>query len=288
MQKIAITSFVDNAIYFADETNQMTLSGKELDDRFKFILFVHPEIVSKIKRRDNVIIYPYLCPNDTYYEAYKYAKSLEFVKSNEDILSEYDYIIKTDTDVFFTKNLNDYVFDEKICFNYGKYSGTNRCIEETYSLANLFGFNDYKRMFQVGATLFGTSKNIIEIMNRSDLLSKQVFYYLCEDGNYEATIPKTWGKSLYAGTSTMIATEIVVSSMFNKSDIKILENIDANCFSDKSLEGIYHIHQWHGHGLYSKFEARSGLYDNLKALGSDSISDYCLNIFLENKKENYV
>jgi hypothetical protein len=285
IQKVAITSFVDNQLFFADETNQMTLSGKDLDKKFTFVIFAHPEIFNKIKKRHNVLVYKYLPPEDKYYEDYKYAKSLEFLESNKNILNQYTHLIKTDTDVFFTNNLNSHTFDDQIYFAEGKYSTTDKCIEETYELAKIFNYEKYQRLFQISSTLFGPTDDIIEIMNESDALCKKIFYHLCSDSNYGKTISEVWGKSLYAGTSTLIATEIVICSNFSKDRLSLINSIDANCFSTEDITGIYHIHQWHGDKLYSKFKARDGEYNNLIALNDNTISDYCLDIYLKNKKE---
>ena len=285
VKKIGITALVGEYDHFVDEANQMTLSGQGLDNRFTFVLFVEPKVVHKIKKRKNVIIYEYAAPKDEYYESYKFAKSLEFIKSNESILSEYTHLIKTDTDVFLTKYLNDHIFDNKIYFGKGAYSGTDQCIEQTYELAKRFNYGEYKRMFEINSTLLGPTEDIINIMNRSDLLCKDIFYYLCPDANYGAMVADTWTKSLYAGTSTLIATEIVMCSIFDKDKLSITDKIDANCFSHEKIEGIYHVHQWHGEGVYSKFKALDGEYDELNFLDNETISGYCLNIFLKNKKE---
>jgi hypothetical protein len=37
--------------------------------------------------------------------------------------------------------------------------------------------------------------------------------------------------------------------------------------------------------MYSKFNARDGHYDNMNYGDADTISGYCLNMFLENKRE---
>jgi hypothetical protein len=285
MTKIAITAFVDRGGNFVDEVNQMTLSGSDLDGRFTFVIFAEPEICGGIKKRDNVLVYEYESPKDTYYETYRYAKSLEFLKSNEHILKDYDYLIKTDTDVFVTENLNNYVFNDKISFRPGFYSLTERCVEQTYELADIFNYSTYKKMFNAGATLIGPSLDIINIMKLSNSLSRDIFYYLCPDGKYGDTIDDTWLKSLYSGTSTLIATEIVISSLFDKEKFITTDYIDANCFSTDSLDGIFHIHQWHGEGMYSKFDARDGHYDNMNYADPNTISGYCLNMFLENKRE---
>jgi len=285
LQKVAITAFVDQGSNFVDETNQMTLSGKELSDKFEFVIFSHPEVTNKIKKRHNVKIYSYLPSTDEYYESYRFAKSLEFVKSNEKILMNYSHIIKTDSDVFFTKYLNEHMFTNSILFNKGYYSVTEKCADQTYELANMFGYSNYKRNFQPSSTLLGPAKNIINLMNLSDILCKKIFFYLCPDGDYQKQIADTWGKSLYSGTSTMIASEIVLSSIFSPDTLEHSEKFDANCFSQEHVSSIYHIHQWHGSGIFSKFEASAGVYDKLTALNNNTISDYCLSVFLENKNE---
>lgn len=286
--EVAITAFIDKGRFFVDEVNQMTLSGKDLDSRFVFVIFAEPEIVGKIKKRDNVLIYEYESPKNSYYEKYRFAKSLEFLKSNEHILGQYKYLIKTDSDVFLTKNLNSHTFNEKILFNKGYYSETEKCVQQTYNLAKMFGYENYKRNFQPHSTFIGPAKDIIDLMNLSDILCKEIFYYLCPDGNYGETIEETWTKSLYAGTSTMIATEIVISSIFSEDRLQYSDKIDSDCFSDDSLEGILHIHQWHGERVYSKYRAREGFYDYIDYANPDTISGYCLSMFLENKKEKNV
>ena len=285
MQKIAITSFVDNDSNFLEETNQMTLSGKYLDERFEFVIFSHPEMSSKIKKRNNVKIYNHLPPENQYYESYKFAKSLEFLKPNEKILMNYSHIIKTDTDVFFTKNLNNHIFTNNILFNKGYYSINKKCADQTYELANMFGYKNYKRNFQPSSTFLGPTKDIIKLIDLSNILCKKIFFYLCPDSDYQKQIADTWGKSLYSGTSTMIASEIVLSSIFNPNILEYSKKLDSNCFSEDSVFDTYHIHQWHGNGVFSKFEARAGDYNKLTALNNNTISDYCLSVFLENKNE---
>jgi hypothetical protein len=285
MEKVAIVALVGEYDHFVNEANQFTLSGQGLDNKFTFVLFVEPEVIHKIKKRPNVLIYEYSAPKDKYYESYKFAKSLEFIKSNEYILKEYTHLIKTDTDVFVTKYLNNHIFDNKIYFGSGGYSDTDRCVEQTYKLAKIFNYEKYERMFPINSTLLGPTDDIIKIMEESDILCKKIFYHLCPDSDYGKTISEVWGKSLYAGTSTLIATEIVICSTFSKKKLSLTHKIDANCFSEESLKGIYHIHQWHGDEIYSKFKARDGVYDNLNILNNGTISGYCLDIFLKNKQE---
>lgn len=282
MEKIAITALVGEFDYFVDEANQMTLSGEGLDKRFTFVLFVEPEVVNKIKIRKNVIVYPYKSPGG-YYDEYRFAKSLEFVTANENILKEYTHIIKTDTDVFFSNHLNDHLFDEKLYFGRGHYKYSHA---RMYEVANALGYSSYSDIVEPNSTVLGTSKDVIDLMKATDSLCKDVFYYLCPDGQW-GKLHYLWGKDLYAGTSTLIAQEIAAVSLYSKDNIVITNKIDGYSTSSEDISSVYHLHQWHTDNLYSKFKARDGSYDNLKPLNDGTISDYCLDIFLKNKGEDY-
>lgn len=279
--KIAITALVGEKNYFVDEANQMILSGQTLNDNFTFVLFAEPESFSKIKRAPNVLVYEYKSPEDDYYNKYRFAKSLIFVKENEKILKEYDYIVKTDTDVFFTPSLNDHIFDDKIYFGYGHHKSS---VDEMFYLANKYGYSNYKNIISPNSTIISTSKDMISIMEESDILCKKIFYDLSPDGDYWKTADK-WGKELYAGTSTLIATEIVLASNYEESKLIFTDKIDADCTSNDNFLNVYHIHQWHTDDIYSKFKARDGAYDLMDYATDQSIASYGLNIFLKNKKE---
>jgi hypothetical protein len=281
MKKIAITALVGEFDHFADEANQMTLSGKDLDDKFHFVLFVEPESVNKIKIRKNVSVYEYKSPQDDYYNKNRFAKSLVFVNENKKILENYDYIIKTDTDVFFTPHMNSHIFDDKIYFGFGHHKWSH---EQMFEVAHAFGYYDYKDVISPNSTLIGTSKDIIEIMKESDDLCKKVFYYLCPDGEFQNQIDH-WGKQLYAGTSTLIATEIVLASKYTIDKFVMTNKIDGDSTSKENYNNVYHMHQWHTDNIFSKFKARNGEYDSIEYREDSSCSSYCLNIFLQNKKE---
>jgi len=282
MAKVAITALVGELDHFVDEANQMTLSGADLDDKFTFVLFVEPEVVHRVKKRHNVVIYPYKSKDDFYYSNYKYAKSLEFVESNQNILCKYDYIIKTDTDVFFTKHLNTHQFDDKMYFGKGYFK--QWAIEEMYCLAENFKFKNYASKFEPNSTVMGPSKKVIDFMIVTDKTCKSVFNFLCPNGNWQSQ-HSNWGVSLYAGTSTLIAQDLILLEMFSEKEIVITDKLDASCTSGDTVDSIYQITQWHTRDLYSKFDAREGKYSSLNYATDSSVPSYCLNIHLKNKRE---
>lgn len=283
MTKVAITALVGEFDHFVDEANQMTLSGSELDSRFTFVLFVEPEVVHRIKKRHNVLIYPYKSKNDEYYNNYRYAKSLEFVESNEYILKQYDYIIKTDTDVFFSPHINCHDFDDKMYFGRGHFKSW--AVEQMYDLAKKLGFNNYQSLFEPNSTVMGPTDDVIRFMKVVDEVCKHVLYTLKPSGIWKEDF-HLWGKDLFSGTSTLIAQDLVLTEMFNPSNVVITNKMDADCTStSEPINSVYHVTQWHVDAVYSKFKAREGKYDNLEYREDNSISSYCLNIHLKNKRE---
>lgn len=274
--KIAITAYVDNQNHFVDECNLMTWSGRNLDSRFTFVLYAHPEIVDKIDIRHNVKVFPYYVPNDKYYNDYKFARSIVFPYDYPDPLTEYDYVLKTDTDIFIGPELTNLPFEKnKVFIGRGHYShGINMEFDMT-KIANDFGYPKYKRVQDMSSTIVCEKDLLIKLMTLADKLSKEMYYGLKEDGE--------WSKSIYRGQigsgngiCSMYSLEIVLSSMFDELDINITDKIDTPSDSNASVEGIYHIHCYHNDGVYSKFRARSGAYHNFEPEDASSISGYCL------------
>lgn len=282
MERVAITAYVDYPAYFIDEANQMTLSGSELDKRFTFVLFVHPDSAPFIKKRHNVKVITYKPRDDEYYQAYKYAKSFSFIEDNEHLLGYYDYILKTDTDVFFTNSLNNHVFKDEMYFGKGKYRYW--AVDQMYEVANALGYSNYEAVVEPGSTLFGPTEYVLSLVKSAAKITKEVFYYLCPDGDWGSQ-HHLWGKSLFSGTAGMIGQEIALVSCFNIKNVVISNKLDADSCSSEDVSSVYHIHQWHVDDIYSKFKAREGEYDNMEYRTDTSIASYCLNMFLKNKRE---
>lgn len=283
--RIAITSYVDLFYephyeqHYANEANAMTYSGSDLDERFEFVIFCHPAVSHLIQRRNNVRVIPYNLQVDDYYKSYPYAKSLKFINDCRGLLSTYDYIIKTDTDVFFTSTLNDFNFDETITTGKQTYIYPYRLNAELEKVANHFGYQPTISgdMF---STVIGPAKDIINIFGKADYLCRRIYSYFDDDG--------IWMETLFRGVSSMYATEIVISSEY-KDRINISDKFDAH--SDiidpndhRPWTYFHHIHQYHTDQMFSKFKARDGEYDNLPIPEVKDLPTYCLKNYLEAKR----
>jgi hypothetical protein len=274
MPKVAIAAYADNSDdnRFVREANLMVYSGRGLSKDFTFVLYVHPEAINKIVPRDNLILIPCELPDIQFLKDYPYAKSLAFL--DERVL-DYDYVIKTDTDVFFTDKLNSFVFDSKIYCGPGHYMHSKDMKILLQRYATKFGYPKYKHKQSMHSTLFGPAKDILNIMKKSYTLNEKLFYSMPSG---------EWGKTLYRFVSSMYATEIVLYDY----DVVITSGIDSGSDFQEPKDSVMHIHCFHSDKNYSKFEERRGKYLSIKKNRDDGLIDsYCLNIYIDlrNRKE---
>lgn len=282
--RIAITAYIENYEKFVEECNLMTFSGQGLDERFEFVLFVHPNMVQHVDTHSNVRVIPYTPPDTQYYRDYGFAKSLVFVydEQNVDVLREYDYIIKTDTDVIFTLKMNTFPFEQNnITVGLGHY--WHPTIEEDMTnIAIRFGYPNFKRITDMHSTIICPTEDIIDIMRRSDDLCREMYYGLEEDGEWGVSI---W-RGVVGGTSgvcSMYAAEIVITALYPHEQIVVTDLVDGGSDWSRDSSEFYHYHCYHHDNIYSKFEARRGRYLYAAYRPDDSSASYCLNVYLSRR-----
>ena len=283
--KIAITAYVDDHPdnKFIDECNLMTFSGRELDERFTFVIYAHPNTVKYIDRYKNIKVISYEVPKKKYYDDYRFAKSLVFAYDEPEHLYEYDYVCKTDTDVMVSPNMNNFPFKENIVYVGKGYYTFNKKMIRDYKIAAIrWGHPEYKRIDDMHSTVISSTKNVIDIMRMSDELCEKMYYGWHDDGE--------WGYSFFRGSvgnnngvCSMYATEIVISSMYKKENISITNKIDSGSDWETDYNEIYHYHCYHHDFIYSKFQSKFGAYLNLDYRDSNTSADYCLNVYLKRK-----
>jgi len=291
--KIAITAYVDNKDKFVDECNLMTYSGRGLDSRFTFVLYAHPDIVNKLDRHMNVKIIPYTAPDTQFYKDYQFAKSMVFHYDMPDPLLEYDYVCKTDTDVFLTPMMNHFPFEtNKIYVGLGHYSVNDNVAQPMKEAAIKFGYPEYKRISDMHSTIIGPTKDIIEIMRLSDKLEEEMYYGLEEDGEWASDTLFRGHVGTTTGVCSMYAMEIVVSSLY--PEVVVTTKLDAGSDWQIPWTDVYHMHQYHHDYVYSKFQAKWGAYIDAEYSQGITCADYALNTYIsklsyiKNKSEFFV
>jgi len=277
--KIAITAYVDNNLKFVDECNLMTYSGRGLDSRFTFVLYAHPQIIDKLDRHMNVEIIPYVVPDRQFYKDYGFARSMVFPYNLPDPLLKYDYICKTDTDVFITPMMNHFPFKtNKIYVGLGYYSISPGSVDALKNAAIKFGYPQYKRIADMHSTIIGPTTDILNIMRLSDELEETMYYGLEEDGGWGTDILWRGHIGGTSGVCSMYAMEIVLSSLY--PEVVVTTQIDSGSNWEKPWTDVYHMHQYHQDEIYSKFQAKWGAYINLRHADGLSCADYALNTYI--------
>ena len=294
--KIAIAAYVDSHHKYVDEANLMTFSGRGLDGRFTFILYADPEAVDKLDRHPNVKIIPYTPPDKAFYQDYKFAKSMVFPYHVPEPLLEYDYVCKTDTDVFFTPMFNNFPFTtNKLYVGIGNYSHTPGSVKALEEAAIRFGYPGYKRIADMHSTIVGPTQDIIKIMQLSDELEQEMYYGLDEPGEWGTDVLWRGYYGHNCGICSMYAMEIVLSSVYPQDRVVVTNKLDAACdLTEVPWTQKYHFHQYHHDVIYSKFQARYGAYLNAEYTDGISCADYCLNTYIsrlnyiKNKSDHFV
>lgn len=293
--KIAIAAYVDNKAKFVDEANLMTYSGRGLDGRFTFVLYAHPDIVDQLDKHMNVRIIPYTAPDKQFYKDYGFAKSMVFPYDMPEPLLEYDYVCKTDTDVFLTPIMNNFPFtDNKIYVGVGNYCHTPGAVEALKQAAIKFGYPEYKRIKDMHSTIIGPTKNIIDIMRLSDKLEEEMYYGLDSDGEWGTDVLWRGHIGGNSGVCSMYAMEIILSSLYNNENLVVTDLLDAASEDKRPWTEVYHMHQYHHDFIYSKFQAKWGSYLDAEYTPGITCAEYSLNTYIsklsyiKNKSEFFV
>lgn len=278
---------MDNKAKFVDEANLMTYSGRGLDGRFTFVLYAHPDIVDKLDRHMNVKIIPYTVPDRQFYKDYGFAKSMVFPYDMPDPLLEYDYICKTDTDVFITPMMNHFTFEtNKIYVGLGYYSTSKNSVNALKEAAIKFGYPEYERISDMHSTIIGPTAEVIKIMELSDKLEEKMYYGLDSDGEWGTDVLWRGHVGGNSGVCSMYAMEIVLSSVYNNENLVITDSLDATSEDKRPWTEVYHMHQYHHDFIYSKFQAKYGAYLDAEYTDGISCADYALNTYIS--KLNYM
>lgn len=284
--KIAVAAYVDGIEQnkFADECNLMTYSGQCLDDRFTFVIYAHPDVVHLLDTYDNVRVVPYSIGEDPYYSTYRFARSLKFVHDFSEPLDEFDMVIKTDTDTMLSPAMNNFPFShDKIHVGLGHYSVTPAAEQALKEAAIKFGYPSYSRVADMHSTIIAPRKDLIEAMELSDKLCREMYFGLEEPGEWGTERLWRGYHENNSGICSMYATEIVLSSDKYRERVVVSKQIDAGSDWWQSWRSVYHYHCYHHDFIYSKFQAKFGAYADLPLQTGSSSAAYCINKYIERR-----
>lgn len=211
-------------------------------------------------------------------------------------IKDYEFLLKTDCDVFLTHNLRGY---KPSVFHYGLGGWYNS--KDTAKMTHWMKHElspslklsngkpcDYRFMTNVGASYLGKANWVINITLEQALLTEQLLDmfekspFYCDLGlldGYDAPSGKTHrviGPNVLEGIASMIGGEIAVNSLMYPQHAKAWA-LDTKCHESVDIgTDVLHIHAWHTHSKFSKHAFFQGKYDDW-TVHYDNRLDNCAN-----------
>lgn len=287
MKERAIVSYVEDKPFLIIEAHNLYKSCIESNIQNNTdLVFCAPKYIWKKLPKDKFVIYLETnsdscnCDkNDEYcdlsWQGYHFVNSISCLAKNKEYLRKYNYILKTDCDVFITENFKDF-FPNIFHVGIGGYNNDDIVKKRLKDIAKKLGYK-HKGKFNIGATWYGDGNLIIKC---SEITLKVLKIIL---GNFFKNGEGKW-PGWFRGVASMYASEIAINHVVD--DFIISDKFDSRCDSKNSWkdDGIYHIHSWYTDDIYSKNNFINNIYDNidLNTLNTEKTNEYCLKIALSN------
>jgi len=281
MKHLAITTYTDDNTVLQEELWWLFKSWVhtrcfEVSD---LICFHHPK-VTNLPSGPGIIhipLKPYHEINETWKD-YKFINSVYYLTTSEakDCVGKYEYCLRTDNDVFLTKNLLT-VKPRLPMFGVGYYVLTQEVAQKLVDIANKLNIRHYY-IHNIGSTILHKPEAVIAY-SREQL---QIAKYLLENEFKEEGTWPNWFK----GVLTMYAGELAaIKLFFNGTN---LGGFDCMSMSGDPIGSTdYHIHAFHTEQFFSKHGYRAGKYNHLdyRVINRDLINNYCFFIAKKPVKE---
>lgn len=273
MKTTAIVTYVDDAPWQLDEFSWLYKSWLFSNCRrtSDIIVFCHPTIASELPDHAGIRIIPYvpLTERESMWSCYGYINSIEYLCSPEaeKVVDGYDYVLRTDNDVFLTEHFTD-LRPRLPLFGSGSYVMTEEVARKLSQIARKLELN-YAYVHNVGSTILATPDYVIAFSKRQLKLCR---YLATNEFSEEGGWPG-W----FRGVITMYAGELAANDLFGIGISRM--GLDCMSMSDESIGSTdFHIHAFHTHQDFSKIAWREGKYasTDLSKLDLTKINEYCL------------
>jgi hypothetical protein len=228
--------------------------------------------------QQNLDNYGYLDSILIAFEGYSYLKS-----------SGYDYLIRSDMDVFMTplfskwlpKHCNDFVVGG------GGYSDQFNA-KRLKRIANDLKF-EHAGQLNLGSTWFSTP-------DQFRIVSYLTLFGMAYIGKEEFTLPEREGKAgtelwpaWHYGVLLLYGQNLGMNHLIGAKQLnvpKLFNYIDYPTSNSQSVNGVIHLHCYHEEEYFSKNVFKMEKYDNMSIPinNTDQINNYCLRLALESKR----
>jgi len=240
------------------------------------IVVHHPEIADKLPKEAGIILIPCLPISHTepIFKDYHFINSIGCLTGDEvsNIARRYDYLLRTDADVFLTKNMASFKPNFPV-HGRGNYYFSRDFRKKMLDFCDRYGVIHYQK-FGCGHSLMASSDLVIDFLQRQLYWSR----VLMQDFG---TDPANWGSwpDWCRAVITMYAAEITANERF----CDLLQNgreriLDIESNNEQDIDTLtLHIHGVHTTDYFSKFSYRYGKYDHIspESLDKNKINQYC-------------
>lgn len=240
------------------------------------IVVHHPEITEKLPKEAGVVLIPCLPTShtDPLFKDYHFINSIGCLTGDEvsKVARHYDYLLRTDADVFLTKNLASFKP------NFPVHGRGNYYFSDDFK-KNMLLFCEKHRVkhhhrFGCGHSIMASSELVIDFLQRQLHWSRVLMQEFGTD-------PANWGEWPHwcRGVTTMYAAEITANERwgdFLQNGRERILDIESNNEQDIDILTL-HIHGVHTTDYFSKFDYRDGKYDYISPdiLDKNKINQYC-------------
>lgn len=269
----AIAVYLDDSDKMEQELSWLYKSWilHSLDEEFDLAVYYNPTAKERIDNFPKII--PIEMPYVRMAHQYKFLNSHYFcLKEYNEPLRKYDFLLKTDCDVFLTKNLKKYTPSKFMAGEGGYYDQKDENkINFIKKVSKALGLG-YNHMPNIGASFFSKTETVLSVVG----LQAQITEYLLL--NYFKDNKTDEESGFKPGIASMIAGEIAVNHAFSNQHVA-LYTLDSKCWETSQLgTDVLHIHAWHTHFKWSKHSFFNNEYSDWKVLTEDAFknaANYC-------------
>jgi hypothetical protein len=242
-----------------------------LEKEYDLVVYFNPEAAHRLQKFRG--IKPIPMPYIRLAKIYKFLNSHYFCLDKEAVshLDQYQYLMKTDCDVFLTERMKGFVPSKFMIGQGGYYQGEDvKKIDYIRKLSKIFGLI-HNGLNQIGATFFYKTKEVVSIVSNQAVLTESILQLSQKNEELKSV-------GFHNGISSMIAGEIIINNSFTCQHVN-LHSLDSKCWLNTKIgSDILHIHAWHTDQKWSKHDFFKGNYNDWKVELKDAFSNaanYC-------------
>lgn len=273
----AIVVYLDAGEKAAEEFSwlQKTYQLWELDREFDLLVYHNPSVTPPSGPGLVARSLPPMHEVDGFWSDYPFVNSFAMFRHGSErewLLDRYEFLLKTDCDVFLTSNLRG-MEPDKVLLGYGGYMEAPETRAEVSNhlvrIAKDLGISACS-LNHVGASIFGKTRDILPVILDHFTITRHLLETEWKNGS-----PGKW-PGWFRGVASMYAIHLAVNKHLQARDVR-LNALDSFCLNNKISKDVLHIHAWHCVEDFSKHKWFAGGYQPMSFTGiPETAKDYCL------------